>query len=160
MTVFCFKCGADLSEADSVCPVCGTAVNRSHQSGRIRQEDRDVSFGDRAASFGIDALVLLVVWYVLFRFFYTVSFYLLPIIFVAYFIISFGGRHGATFGQRCLKIRVVDTKTGEHPAWIRAILRGVLLVCVPVGCLFYFVCKGRMLQDILSGTRVVYLGEK
>ncbi len=162
--MFCFKCGADVTAQDTVCPVCGAPVNLTQDSGELPPAHREVSFRDRALSFAIDILVMLGIWFVMFQFLYDISFYLLPVAVLAYFTVTVGGVRAATFGQRCLKMRVVDTKTGRAPGYPKALLRGVfVLISVGLfglGCVLYFVTGGRMLHDLVSGTRVVDPGEK
>jgi uncharacterized RDD family membrane protein YckC len=125
---------------------------------------QSVSFRDRAAAFGIDVLVMLVLWYVLFRFFYGISFYLLPVVFVGYYTVCVGARRAASFGQRCMGMRVVNTKDGGHPGYLKAFLRALVMVVsigfFGLGCLLSFVTKGQMLHDIVSGTQVVRPGKK
>ncbi len=161
--MFCFKCGADVSAQDTVCPVCGAPVNQTQASGDLPPAHREVSFRDRALSFAIDMLVMLGVWFVMFQFLYGVSFYLLPVVMLAYFTVTVGGQRAATFGQRCMKIRVVNTKTGGAPSYSKALLRAVFLLIavgfLGLGCALYFVAGGRMLHDLVSGTRVVDPGE-
>lgn len=162
--MFCFKCGADVSAQDTVCPVCGAPVNQTQESGQLPPLHKNVSFRDRAVAFGIDVLVLLLIWFVLFQFFLSLSFYLLPAIFVVYYTLCFGGKYAASFGQRCMRIRVVDTKTGGAPGYGKALLRAIMLAVsvgfLGLGCLLCFVTDGRMLHDMLSGTRVVFPEEK
>lgn len=162
--MFCFKCGADVSAQDTVCPVCGAPVNQTQEGGELPPMHQSVSFRDRAAAFGIDVLVMLVIWYVLFRFFYGISFYLLPVVFVGYYTVCFGAGHAASFGQRCLSMRVVNTKDGSHPGYLRAFLRAIVMAVsigfVGLGCFLSFVTNGRMLHDIASGTQVVRPGKK
>ena len=157
--MFCFKCGADVSAQDTVCPVCGAIVNQAQGSGELPPTHQSVSFRDRAAAFGIDVLVMLVLWYVLFRFFYGISFYLLPVVFVGYYTVCVGARHAASFGQRCMGMRVVNTKDGGHPSYLKALLRALVMVVsiglFGLGCFLSFVTKGQMLHDIVSGTQVV-----
>ncbi len=162
--MFCFKCGADVSAQDAVCPVCGAPVNQTQESGELPPAHREVSFRDRALSLAIDMLVMLGIWFVMFQFLYGISFYLLPIVLLAYFTGTVGGVRAASFGQRCLKIRVVDTRTGGAPGYSKALLRAVFLVIsvglLGLGCVLYFMTGGRMLHDLVSGTRVVDPGEK
>jgi uncharacterized RDD family membrane protein YckC len=164
MAMFCFKCGADVSAQDTVCPVCGAIVNRAQESGELPPMHQSVSFRDRAAAFGIDVLVMLVLWYVLFRFFYGISFYLLPVVFVGYYTVCVGARHAASFSQRCMGMRVVNTKDGGHPGYLKAFLRALVMVVsiglFGLGCFLSFVTKGQMLHDIVSGTQVVRPGKK
>lgn len=162
--MFCFRCGADVSAQDKICPVCGASVNQTQESGPMPPLHKEVSFRERATAFGVDVLVLLLIWFVLFQFFLSLSFYLLPAVFVVYYTLCFGGKHAASFGQRCMRMRVVDTKTGGAPGYGRALLRAAVLSVsvgfLGLGCLLYFVTGGRMLHDILSGTRVVFPEEK
>lgn len=162
--MFCFKCGSDISAQDSVCPVCGAAVNRTEESGQLPQQHKAVSFADRAAAMGIDLLVLLGVWFVLFQLTYSISFYLLPVLFLAYFTWTVGGARRATWGQRCLKIEVVNTRTGGEVGYVRALIRALALTVsigvAGLGCVLYFVTDGRMLHDLISGTRVISPGDK
>lgn len=162
--MFCFKCGSDISDKDSVCPVCGAAVNRTEEGGQLPPQHKSVSFADRAAALGIDLLILLGVWFVLFQLTYAVSFYLLPPIFLFYFTWTVGGVRQATWGQRCLKIRVVNTRTGGAVGYVRALVRTLaMMVSIGVaglGCVLYFIADGRMLHDLISGTRVVLSDEK
>lgn len=162
--MFCFKCGSDISDKDSVCPVCGAAVNRTEEGGQLPPQHKSVSFADRAAALGIDLLILLGVWFVLFQLTYAVSFYLLPPIFLFYFTWTVGGVRQATWGQRCLKIRVVNTRTGGAVGYVRALVRTLaMMVSIGVaglGCVLYFIADGRMLHDLISGTRVVLPDEK
>lgn len=161
--MFCFKCGSDISAQDSVCPVCGAPVHSTEQSEPLSSQYKTVSFADRAAAMGIDVLILLGVWFVLFQFTYAISFYLLPGIFLFYFTWTVGGTHRATWGQRCLKIKVVNARTGAGAGYIRALIRALVLIVsigvVGVGCALYFITGGRMLHDLISGTQVVSLGE-
>ena len=162
--MFCFKCGSDISEQDRVCPVCGASVNRTEEVGQLPPQHKAVSFADRAAAMGIDMLILLGVWFLLFQLVYTVSFYLLPVLFLFYFTWSIGGVRQATWGQRCLKIRVVNTRTGGAVGYARALVRaamlGVSIGVVGLGCVIYFITGGRMLHDLVSGTQVVSPLEK
>ncbi len=162
--MFCFKCGSDISAQDSVCPVCGAVVNRTEEGGQLPSQHKAVSFADRAAAMGIDLLILLGVWFLLFQWLYTVSFYVLPIIFLFYFTWTIGGVRQATWGQRCLKIKVVNTRTGGGVGYVRALIRAVVMAVslgiVGLGCVLYFITDGRMLHDLISGTRVVSPGEK
>lgn len=162
--MFCFKCGSDISPQDKICPVCGASVNSMEECGQLPAQHKAVSFGDRAAAFGIDLLILLGVWFVLFQFTYMVSFYLLPALFLFYFTWTVGGTRRATWGQRCLKIEVVTTRTGGEVGYVRALVRAVLLAVsiglAGLGCVLYFITDGRMLHDLISGTRVVAPAEK
>lgn len=162
--MFCFKCGADVSAQDTICPACGAPVNQTQESGELPPAHQDVSFKNRALSFAIDMLVLLGVWFVMFQFLYGISFYLLPVAFLVYFTVTVGGPRAATFGQRCVRIRVVDTKTGGAPGYPKALLRAVMLMVsvafLGLGCALYFIAGGRMLQDLASGTSVIHPGEK
>ncbi len=162
--MFCFKCGADVSDRDTVCPVCGAPIHQTQEGGELPPAHREVSFRDRALSFAIDMLVLLGIWFVMFQFLYGISFYLLPILFLVYFTVTVGGVRSASFGQRCMKIRVVDTKTGRAPGYPKAILRAVFLLVsvgiVGLGCILFFITGDRMLHDLVSGTRVIDPDEK
>ena len=76
------------------------------------------------------------------------------------------GSRGQTLGKMALKIRVVDTQTGEHPGWprlvlLRAIVNGILtgipllgFVYFLVDSLFIFRADHRTIHDLYSGTRV------
>jgi uncharacterized RDD family membrane protein YckC len=162
--MFCFKCGSDISAQDTVCPVCGAAVNRTEEGGPLPPQHKAVSFGDRAAAMGIDLLILLGVWFLLFQLVYTVSFYLLPVLFVFYFTWTVGGARQATLGQRCLKLKVVNTRTGGSVGYVRALVRALVTAVsigvVGLGCALYFITDGRMLHDLISGTCVVLPEEK
>ncbi len=162
--MFCFKCGSDISAQDSVCPVCGAPVNHTDEGKPLPSQHKVVSFADRAAAMGIDMLILLGVWFVLFQLTYAASFYLLPAIFLFYFTWTVGGARRATWGQRCLKIEVVSTRTGGSVGYVRALIRAVVLVVsigiAGLGCVLYFLTDGRMLHDLLSGTQAVSPSEK
>lgn len=162
--MFCFKCGADISDRDTVCPVCGASVYQVQESGQLPPTHSAVSFRDRALSFGIDLLMLLVIWFGLSLVMYRVPFYLLTAIFVLYFTLTIGGPHAASFGQRCLKIRVVNTKTGQAPGYAKALLRALFLYLsvgvFGLGCVLFFITGESMLHDLISGTRVVHPNEK
>lgn len=162
--MFCFKCGADVSAQDTVCPVCGAPVNQTPQGGELPPTHQSVSFRDRAAAFGIDVLAMLVIWFVLFRFFYGISFYLLPVVFVGYYTVCVGAGHAASFGQRCMGMRVVNIKDGGRPGYLKAFLRALVMAVsvafLGLGCFLSFITNGRMLHDIASGTQVVRPSKK
>ena len=162
--MFCFKCGADVSARDSVCPVCGASVNQTQKEKKLSSPYERASFSARATAFGLDVIILLLAWFVLFSFTFVISFYLLPILYLVYYTVTVGGRHAASLGQRWMNICVVDTKTGDHPGYVRAFVWAIASVlsvgAIGLGCFLCFITGGRMLHDLLSGTQTIEKPEK
>lgn len=73
-------------------------------------------------------------------------------------------RYGVTPGKLLLDLRVVETRSGERPGWIRSIIRyiGYFVSALPLGLGFVWAAfdrEGRALHDRLAGTRVVRVEE-
>jgi uncharacterized RDD family membrane protein YckC len=63
---------------------------------------------------------------------------------------------GRTYGDLLMGLRVVTTR-GHRLSWIRAAIRAVLYLVVPLGLLWVAIDRrGRSLQDIVLRTAVVY----
>ena len=149
--MFCFKCGADVSAQDTVCPVCGASVNQ------VNETERDcaaVTFLDRVKAFGIDLLVIVCIWTALFIFLWGITPWLAAPIYVLYFSLS----RGTTVGMRKISARVIDEKTERPPTFLKSLIRTAVLLIFPVGFITFFFCKGSMLHDLVSGTRVIKVG--
>ncbi len=156
--MFCIKCGADINETDTVCPVCGTpvgaAVFTSHAADN--NDYKSASPEKRARAFLIDLGVMLAAYLLLSMFLWGLTIYAIPIIAALYFTFTVSGQNGATLGMLLRGIRVEKYDDGGRAGILAAFGRFIFSILFGVTFLFFIRLKdGRSLCDYLTGTITV-----
>ena len=156
--MFCIKCGADLNETDTLCPVCGTPVGAAVFTSHAASEHdfKSASAEKRARAFIVDLIVMLAAYLLLSMFLWGYTIYAMPIVAVLYFTFTVSGRNGATVGMLLRGIKVEKYSDGGTAGVLAAFARFIFTIIFGVTFLFLIRIKdGRSLCDYLTGTITV-----